>query len=136
MTIMTFGEKVLTLRKQKGWSQRDLVKAIGEAGPSTVSAWENGSTPAMDVALKVARALGVALDYLADDAQESPTASGLTDAERQLWAMAQRHGPERLLMRLEEVGVGSPSPNVDVEVNGDLGGLGSDDPRVPWDAPT
>jgi transcriptional regulator with XRE-family HTH domain len=109
MLLMTFGQKILSLRNQRGWSQRDLAKEIGGVSGSSVSAWENGAVPAMDAAFRTARALSVPLDFLADDARESPTASGLTDAERQLRSLVDRFGAERLLWRLVEVGIGPDS---------------------------
>lgn len=106
MMPMNFAEKVIKLREARGWKQSDLRKAIGDISPTTVSNWESGSIPAMDIALKVARALGVPLDYLADDEQDRPVPTAMSEAEQQLWAMAKRHGAERILKRLEEVGVG------------------------------
>jgi transcriptional regulator with XRE-family HTH domain len=107
---MRFGQKILNLRTQRGLSQRDLAREIGGISGSSVGAWENGATPAMDAAFRAAQVLGVSLDFLADDSLDEPKEDGMTVAERQLLAMAQRHGAERLLLRLEEVGVGVSIP--------------------------
>jgi transcriptional regulator with XRE-family HTH domain len=116
---MTFAQKVVKLREAKGWKQSDLRRAIGDVSPTTVSNWESGAIPSMDVALKVARALGVSLDYLADDAQEHPPASGTTVPERQLASMIERYGAERVYWRLVEVGMGRDSAGLMPETGPD-----------------
>jgi transcriptional regulator with XRE-family HTH domain len=35
MLLMTFGQKILSLRNQRGWSQRDLAKEIGGVSGSS-----------------------------------------------------------------------------------------------------
>ncbi len=85
MDTMTFDEKVTSLCEARGWNQSDLARAVGGVSKNTVSRWWNGAVrPFDDVALRLSRALGVTLDYLADDEMdEFPAASeGLTDDER------------------------------------------------------
>jgi len=61
---MTFGEKIISLRKQLKWSQDDLAKKIGTSAP-IIGRYERGEiTPSIDVAAKIADALGVTVDYL------------------------------------------------------------------------
>ncbi len=62
-----FGNRVLALRKQKGWSQPDLGKAVGTSG-AIIGRYERGEiTPSIEVARKLADAFGVTLDYLVGD---------------------------------------------------------------------
>jgi transcriptional regulator with XRE-family HTH domain len=62
---MTFGKRMGDVRKQKKMSQDELAKAIG-AISVTVGRYERDEVkPSVDVASKVAEALGVSLDYLA-----------------------------------------------------------------------
>jgi transcriptional regulator with XRE-family HTH domain len=80
---MTFVEKIEQLRKLRGLSQSDLAAAAGISQPR-ISEWKRDDSrgPSLPVALSIARALGVPLDYLADDAQDDPPAS-LNAAEQQ-----------------------------------------------------
>ena len=64
---MKFGEKVLSLRKEKGWSQYDLAGKIGTSGPIIGRYERNEIKPSIEVAKKIADSLGVSLDYLADE---------------------------------------------------------------------
>jgi len=67
-----FGNRVLTLREQKGWSQPELGKAVGTSG-AIIGRYERGEiTPSIEVARKLADAFGVTLDYLVSDKNEVP----------------------------------------------------------------
>lgn len=67
-----FGNRVLALRKQKGWSQPELGKVVGTSG-AIVGRYERGEiTPSIEVARKPADAFGVTLDYLVSDKNEVP----------------------------------------------------------------
>lgn len=60
-----FGENMLTVRKQKGMTQQELGKIIG-VDKRVISKYENGQTiPSIKVAIQIAQALQVSLDYLA-----------------------------------------------------------------------
>jgi transcriptional regulator with XRE-family HTH domain len=63
----TFGEKLIYLRKQRGWSQTELAKKALIPVP-TLNALEHGTRSGTGVAVgtaqKLARVLGVTLDYL------------------------------------------------------------------------
>ena len=64
---MAMGERILALRKQRGWSQRQLAQKVGTSGP-IVGRYERGEmTPSVEVAKKLADIFGVTLDYLVDD---------------------------------------------------------------------
>jgi transcriptional regulator with XRE-family HTH domain len=65
---MTFGEKIASQRKKKGFSQDDLAKQVGIIS-ITIGRYERDEiTPAVDTAAKIAEALEVSLDYLAGNA--------------------------------------------------------------------
>lgn len=63
----SFGQRILTLRKQRGWSQPALGKQVGTSG-AIIGRYERSEiTPSIEVAKKLADAFGVTLDYLVDD---------------------------------------------------------------------
>ncbi|MEO6808128.1 MAG: helix-turn-helix domain-containing protein [Isosphaeraceae bacterium] len=73
---MRFEEKLHKQMLLKGFNQRKLAKA-SQVSDSEVSRILRGeSTPGLENALRLARAVGVSLDYLADDALEVDTARG------------------------------------------------------------
>ncbi|MHB1350235.1 MAG: helix-turn-helix domain-containing protein [Desulfobulbaceae bacterium] len=64
---MAAGEKILRLRKEKGWSQQLVAQKIGTSGP-IIGRYERGEmVPSVEVARKLADVFGVTLDYLVDD---------------------------------------------------------------------
>lgn len=61
---MSFGEKLKQLRQEKGWSQDELAFHANIDGRQ-VSRYENDRvTPSIEVAVKIAKAFDVSLDYL------------------------------------------------------------------------
>lgn len=75
-----FGQRLRAVRSARGLSQRDV--AAGAVNPSYISLLENGvRVPTLDVVVHLARALGVPLSDLVDDAEiaEPPTDSHLPD---------------------------------------------------------
>jgi transcriptional regulator with XRE-family HTH domain len=63
---MAAGEKIVRLRKEKGWSQQFLAQKIGTSGPIN-GRYERGEmVPSVEVAKKLADVFGVILDYLVD----------------------------------------------------------------------
>jgi len=69
MSQMTtrFGERVLQLRKERGWSQPELGKRVGTSA-TMISRYERGEmTPSIEVAFRIAKAFGVTLDGLVSD---------------------------------------------------------------------
>ena len=61
---MLFGERLLEVRKKKKMSQDQLAKAIGVHAP-VIGRYERSEVkPSIDVAVKIANALDVSLDYL------------------------------------------------------------------------
>lgn len=61
---MTFGERIIQIRKQLKWSQDDLAKQIGTSAPIIGRYEREEIKPSIDVAAKIADSLGVTLDYL------------------------------------------------------------------------
>ena len=62
-----FGNRLLNLRKEQGWSQPELGKQIGTSG-AIIGRYERGEiTPSIEVAKKLADAFGVTLDFLVGD---------------------------------------------------------------------
>jgi transcriptional regulator with XRE-family HTH domain len=61
---MLFGERLATVRKKKKVSQDELAKMIGAHAPVIGRYERNEVKPSIEVATKMAEALGVSLDYL------------------------------------------------------------------------
>ena len=61
---MLFGERLITVRKNKKMSQDELAKAIGVHAP-VIGRYERDEVkPSIEVAVKIADALSVSLDYM------------------------------------------------------------------------
>jgi len=79
--MATFGERLRRLREARGWSQQELADRSG-VPYITIYRCERGmhQEPRVGVAAKLARALGVSLDVLADTygdiMQENTEANG------------------------------------------------------------
>ena len=68
---MTFGEKLLRLRKEGGLSQEELAEKLG-VSRQAVSRWENeGVLPDCGNLLELSRLFGVSTDYLLHDDYQS-----------------------------------------------------------------
>jgi transcriptional regulator with XRE-family HTH domain len=61
---MLFGERLALVRKKKKVSQDELAKTIGVHAPVIGRYERNEVKPSIEVATKMAEALGVSLDYL------------------------------------------------------------------------
>ena len=60
----TFGARLLEQRKAKDWSQGDVAQRVDTSAP-IIGRYERGDmSPSIEVAAKIAQALGVSLDYL------------------------------------------------------------------------
>ena len=67
---MTFGEKLLQLRKEKGLSQEALAEKINTTRQA-ISKWENGQGyPETEKILMIGNIFGVSMDYLLKDSVE------------------------------------------------------------------
>ena len=63
---MSFGKQITDVRKEKNMSQDQLAKILGTT-PTTIGRYERDEVkPSIDVAVKIAEALEVSLDYLAE----------------------------------------------------------------------
>jgi len=64
----TFGEKLRTLRKQRGLTLRELAEALGFATHGYLGDLESGRRkPSLELALKIADSFGVPVEQLARD---------------------------------------------------------------------
>lgn len=64
---MTMGEKILNMRKARGWSQEELAERVG-VSRQAVSRWESGTAkPDADKMIAICDLFGVSADYLLRD---------------------------------------------------------------------
>ena len=64
--LATFAKRIQELRKERGWSQGELAKQFGTSA-AIAGRYERGDVaPSIEVARKIADALGVTLDYMTD----------------------------------------------------------------------
>lgn len=74
---MILAEKIMQLRKQRGWSQEELADKLGISRQS-VSKWESGmSIPDLDKILKLGGVFGVSTDYLLKEDLEECEQAGV-----------------------------------------------------------
>ncbi|TWT55519.1 helix-turn-helix domain-containing protein [Allorhodopirellula solitaria] len=87
--LTTFAKRIGELRKSHGWSQSELAKQFGTSA-AIAGRYERGDVaPSIEVARKIADALGVTLDYMTDpDAPED----SIQDQE----TLDRLHGIQRL----------------------------------------
>ena len=79
--MMTFGEKLGRLRKQRGLSQEELAVKL-DVSRQAVSKWELGTTmPDIKNAVLLSDLFDVSTDYLLKDEPEEDGTSGLISAE-------------------------------------------------------
>lgn len=78
---MTIGEKILNMRKARGWSQEELAERV-RVTRQAVSRWESGSAkPDADKIVALCDLFGVSADYLLRDVMSdggNPTQPGHT----------------------------------------------------------
>lgn len=68
---MNIGDKITALRKQKNMSQTDLGKAVGVSREIIGRYERNEVLPSIEVAVKIADALEMSLDYLAGNSKKA-----------------------------------------------------------------
>lgn len=61
---MSFGTRLLEIRKKRGLSQAELAEFLNTKPPVIGRYEREETTPSVEVALKLAKILGVSLDYL------------------------------------------------------------------------
>lgn len=72
---MIISEKIMSLRKQYGWSQEELADLVGVSRQS-VSKWESAaSMPDIQKIIKLSEVFGVSVDYLLKDEIDLPESS-------------------------------------------------------------
>ena len=62
--MLNIGDKIILLRKQKGWSQGDLSKQIGVSREMIGKYERDDSLPSIELTLKIAEAFEVTVDFL------------------------------------------------------------------------
>ena len=68
---MTLPDKIIKLRKEKGWSQEDLAEKLN-VSRQAISRWENGTAlPDAQNVLQISKLFHVTTDYLLNDDYES-----------------------------------------------------------------
>ncbi len=63
MSIKLIGKQIAALRKERGYKQEELAKAVG-VSTQAVSKWENGGVPDTELLPSIANFFGVSIDYL------------------------------------------------------------------------
>jgi|SRR5690554_496995 len=67
---MGFGERLIEVRKKRGFSQEELADLLGTKGPA-IGRYERGvAKPTIEVAGKLSKILGVSLDYLVGNSEQ------------------------------------------------------------------
>lgn len=114
---MRFAEKLNKLMRERGMNQQKLARSA-EVSDSEVSRIMTGkSYPGLENAFKLARAVNVSLDYLADDALDEdpmagvprpapatlPAITELPESEREVLEYARTIGYKRTVRILEDV---------------------------------
>jgi transcriptional regulator with XRE-family HTH domain len=61
------GERIILLRKNKGWSQTELAQKTGASREAIGKYERSEATPSIDTAKKIADILEVSLDYLVEE---------------------------------------------------------------------
>ena len=78
---MTFGEKLLKLRKQNGLSQEELASQL-TVSRQAISRWEMGSSmPDVENVTQLSKLFGVSYEYLLNDEYENEKAGILYEKE-------------------------------------------------------
>lgn len=98
---MKFYEKLIVLRKQKGWSQEELAEKL-DVSRQAISKWESGqSLPESERIVQLAQLFGVTTDYLLIDGQteESSPAPAAQEPSRSLRRVSLREAQEYLHSR-------------------------------------
>ncbi len=99
-------DKLLTAMARQGLNGQKLAQR-SKVSDSEISRILSGqSTPGLENAFRLARAVGVSLDFLADDALESDplrATDPVTPEERRLLDLAQRVGMIRAVLLLENI---------------------------------
>jgi transcriptional regulator with XRE-family HTH domain len=98
-----FYAKLVALMEVRRLVPATLAKVAG-VDKQKISRWKTGTLPAIDDALRVARTLGVPLDFLSDDEMKSPPAvNGGTKEGAQIIELVGEIGVDAVLEILKDV---------------------------------
>ena len=61
---MSFGKRLMEIRKKRNFSQEELASLLGTQGPAIGRYEREVAKPTIEVAAKLAKILGVSLDFL------------------------------------------------------------------------
>ena len=107
MADMTLGEKLSKLIATRGTNKANVARTLG-VSKSTIANWIEGKgVPKLYEAAKLADALGVPLDYLADDTLDEPPGPELAPDEAEVFRLVRRMGVEEAHRRLLQLSDGS-----------------------------
>lgn len=77
--IMKLSDKLIELRKEKGWSQEDFAEKL-EVSRQAISRWENETAlPDVQNILRISKLFNVTVDYLLNDDYEEETPDFVTE---------------------------------------------------------
>lgn len=86
---MTIGQKILNMRKARGWSQEELAERVG-VSRQAVSRWEsNSAKPDADKILAICDLFAVSADYILRDEQEKQLLSVKDDPSERKFTSSQ-----------------------------------------------
>lgn len=123
MESMRLAEKLPMLMNQRGLKAADLARLTGIPS-QRFTEWKDATpdrprAPTLAQALRVARALGVSLDYLADDEQDQPPTPAVTDEERVILDMVHTLGVAEAKRRLLQA-LPPPPAGIDIQPGADI----------------
>jgi len=102
---MTMGEKILNMRKARGWNQEELADRVG-VSRQAVSRWESGTAkPDADKIIAICDLFGVSADYLLG----REDAVGAGDKEK---------APEQTPVQMVYIQQEQPKPLIDAKIAG------------------
>ena len=83
---MKLSDKLIELRKEKGWSQEDFAEKL-DVSRQAISRWENGSAlPDAQNLFRISKLFNVSADYLLNDGHEGEKTIPATDAATEVTA--------------------------------------------------
>lgn len=100
--VYNFSERIVELRKKRGWSQRDLARRIGKSASAVGTYETDTAVPSLEVASALADSFGVSLDYLLEgEKAQTLSLKKLSEKQTQLvtelvqeFSAPSGHGPE------------------------------------------
>lgn len=100
---LIFGQRLKSLRKEKGWTQEELAKKLG-VSRSAVAGWESSckdNLPEGEVLIKIATIFGVSVDYLLGRTDNPKLADDVADNKKEQQNQSSDDPIEDLLRRFE-----------------------------------